>query len=80
MKKLIFIATVALLAGGCGNMDIFDYHYWTFDKALVKMGSEWVEVDVKGWYDYENSDMVAVETKAQVFVTHSANVVLIKNK
>jgi len=48
--------------------------------ALVKVGGEWKEVPVKGWHDYDNSDMVAVETDDQVLVTHSCNVVLIKNK
>lgn len=76
---LIVAAASLMLISGCGNMDIVDWH-WTFDKALVKFGSEWREVDVKNWHDYDNSDMVAVETEDQVLVTHSCNVVLIKNK
>ncbi len=84
MKKIIAITAVLVLAAfafiyGCGNMDIVDWH-WTFDKALVKVGSEWKTLDIKNWHDYDNSDMIAVETEDQVLVTHSCNVVLIKNK
>jgi len=77
MKYIVAIAL--MLLAGCGNMDFIDWH-WTFDKALIKMGDKWQEVEVKNWHDYNRSDMVAVETKTQVFVTHSVNVVLIKNK
>jgi len=63
------------LAGGCGNM----YPADSFDKALVKLGGEWKEMPVKKAY-HDSCDMVAVETDDQVLVTHSCNVVLIKNK
>ena len=37
-------------------------------------------VRVTGWHDFEKSDMIQVETKDAVYCTHSANVILIKNK
>lgn len=77
MRYLIAIP-FALLCG-CGNMDLIDWH-WTFDKAIIKIGNESQVVDVTAWHDYDDSDMIAIETRTQVFVTHSANVVLIKNK
>ena len=84
MKNLIIkstlIAALCLSIAGCGNMDIFDYH-WTFDEALVKCpDGSFRKVHVKRWHDFDNSDMVAVETETQVFCTHSCNIVLIKNK
>lgn len=81
MKKLIagMVLAVAALTAGCGNMDVMDYH-WTFNRAYIKLRGEWTEVKVKSWHDYDGSDMVAVETEAQVFVTHSRNVVLVKDK
>ena len=81
MKKIIMaigIASTAFICG-CGNMDILDYH-WSFQRAYIKVGGEWRTVKVKAWHDYEYSDMIAVETDTQVFVTHSANVVLVKDK
>lgn len=81
MARLIagIMLVTTLFTAGCGNMDILDYH-WTFNRAYVKMNGQWVEVEVKGWHDYDNSDMIAVETKDQVLVTHSCNVVLVKDK
>ena len=77
---IAFLAASACLVGGCGNMDILDYH-WTFNRALVRSeDGGWREIKLKSWHDYENSDMIAVETDTQVFVTHSANVILIKDK
>ena len=81
MKKTIAIALASamMLLSGCGNMDFVDWH-WTFNKAHIKIDGKWQEVEVKRWHDYDNSDMVAVETEKQVFVTHSMNVVFIKDK
>ena len=82
MKKLMTIALIASMAiiSGCGNMDIIDWH-WRFDKARIKVNdNEWQEVKIKNWHDYDNSDMIAIETDTQVFVTHSVNVILIKTK
>ena len=82
MKKIMIIAAIglSLFVAGCGNMDIVDWH-WTFDRAKIRVdGDKWEEVKVKNWHDYDGSDMIAVETDTQVFVTHSMNVILIKNK
>lgn len=82
MKK-IGIAAVALaiaFVNGCGNMDIVDWH-WTFDRARIKVGEgKWEEFPITRWHDYGGSDMIAIETKDRVCVTHSANVILIKTK
>lgn len=82
MKNTIAIAfaSIMMFVSGCGNMDIIDWH-WRFDKALIKMDdNKWSEFKIQKWHDYDNSDMIAVETDTQVFVTHSMNVILIKTK
>lgn len=82
MKKIMMIAAfgLSLFVGGCGNMDIMDWH-WTFDRARIRVdGDKWEEVQIKRWHDYDNSDMIAIETESRVYVTHSVNVILIKNK
>lgn len=85
MKKMkIVISTVIvatlLLLSGCGNMDFVDWH-WTFNKARIRLNdNKWEEVKVKRWHDYDNSDMIAIETPHAVYVTHSVNVILIKEK
>lgn len=82
MKRYILLTMIglSLLFNGCGNMDIVDWH-WTFNKARIKVNdNKWEEVNVKSWHDYDGSDMIAIETKDRVYVTHSMNVVLIKEK
>lgn len=82
MKKItaIAFASIMMFVSGCGNMDIMDWH-WRFDKALIKMSDDkWHEIKVQRWHDYEKSDMIAVETDDNVYVTHSMNVILIKIK
>lgn len=82
MKKYIILAMIglSLLFNGCENMDIVDWH-WTFNKARIKVDDgKWEEVNVKSWHDYDGSDMIAIETKDRVYVTHSMNIVLIKEK
>ena len=78
---IVFILVgILMLLTGCGNMNIIDWH-WTFDEAIVKMPDGKCEkIKLVGWHDFEKSDMIQIETEEQVFCTHSANVILIKNK
>ena len=79
MNKVILILACAGIAG-CGNMDVIDYH-WTFTKALVKLpDGSCLEYNVKSWHDFDNSDMIQIETEKIVICTHSANVLLFKIK
>ena len=79
-RMAIAALTLSALLQGCGNMSLLDTH-WTFDEAIIKSpdGST-ISVKVKSWHDFENSDMVQVETPDRVYCTHSCNVILIKNK
>ena len=81
MRNTIAITMlIALLGGGCGNMDIIDVH-WTFDEAIVKCPDGKIEkVKIVSWHDFASSDMIQIETERQVICTHSCNVILIKNK
>lgn len=81
MKKLVMALLLASagLISGCGNMDVMDWH-WTFHRAYVRTADGWKSVKVKNWHDYDGSDMIAVETDTNVYVTHSCNVVLVKDK
>ncbi|MBR6733624.1 MAG: hypothetical protein IKL96_04415 [Kiritimatiellae bacterium] len=79
MRTVLAIA-LALTLSGCGNMSLFDLH-WTFKKALVRMPDGTCrEYEIEAWHDFENSDMIQIETKHEVICTHSVNVLLIKSK
>ena len=78
---VLFVALVAICSiNGCGNMDFVDWH-WTFDTAIIKCpDGNCTTVKVKSWHDFDNSDMVQIETENNVYCTHSANIILIKTK
>ncbi len=73
---LLFIVIMFIL-DSCGyNKQIIDLNY-KFDKAYIENIGE---IEIKNWNDYENSDMVQViANDGTVYLTHSSNVILIKN-
>lgn len=85
MKKFIIAAILSVfLLTGCSeyyNVTLIDTTY-KFDKAIITISNEQtIEVSVKSWLDFENSDTVQiVATDGTVYLTHYTNVVLIKEK
>ena len=85
MKRIkAFLAVVIIVSlttlTAC-NVDMVDTNY-SFDTAYIQMGDGTVnKVSVKKWRDYENSDTVQViADDGTVYLTHYANVVLVKEK
>lgn len=79
MKKFIITSILsALLLTSC-NQQIFDTTY-KFNKAIIKISEEkTIEVTVKTWGDYENSDTIQItDINGKVYLTHYSNVILIK--
>ncbi len=79
--KYVLIAALAiailLTLAGC-NMGLVDTKL-KFDRAVISMpDGTVVSGEVDTWWDYENSDMVQVKIDGTVYLTHSCNVVLIK--
>lgn len=76
MKKIIMmiILVLAVLSlTSCGNRQLFDTT-WVFTKAVCKMPDGTVEeFPIKSWKDYEDSDMIQIETSYHSFLTHSSN-------
>ena len=81
-KKIISLVLAFLVIGGScyawGNYDNWDT-VWTFTKAWVNDFEKGrIEVKVKQWRDFEESDMLQVTAEdGTVYLTHSTNVVLI---
>lgn len=70
---------VSLTCVGC-NKNILDTSY-TFEKAIVYIGGEWREVEVKKWTDFDDGDQIQIETKdGYVYLVHSCNITLIHKK
>lgn len=82
IKKIIAVICCSLClfaAVGC-NQTVFDTEY-TFEKAVVCIGGEWQEVEIKKWTDYADGDQIQIETKdGYVYLVHSNNITLIHKK
>lgn len=80
MKKFIVMTLLLVMAltllSSC-NYQMLDTNY-TFDRAIIEIGGQAIEVEVKAWRDYENSDQVQiVATDGTVYLTHTSRCVLI---
>ena len=84
-KKIVLLALVLIAAvfilSSCGNRQVGIDTNQSFNKAYIKLGNEWITVDVKGWRDFDNGDEVqVVTTDGSVYLTHYCNMVLVNTK
>lgn len=83
-KKLLVLLSVlsvgfACLASSC-NKQLIDLDL-KFTKAYVKIGDEWVDLNVKTWTDYEDGEQIQLTLgDGTVMLVHSANCILYKGK
>ena len=80
-KKIITAVLTAIIAlqcvsmAGC-NKQIFDLNY-EFKNAYVKIGDEWVDLEIKTWTDYEDGEQIQlILMDGTVLVVHSENCIL----
>lgn len=84
MKKnlVIIIALMLMITAlvACGNKQLFDTTY-RFDYAIISLPSgEIIEGEIDSWTDYEDGDQIQVKINGDIYLVHSSNVVLIKEK
>lgn len=77
-KKLILIVAVlsSLLLSGCGNKQIIDTT-WKFNKAIIIIGEEKIEVNVESWKDYDDTTVQIKDKNGNKYLTDIKNVLLI---
>jgi len=76
LLTLMIAALIAMIFTGC-NKQIIDTSY-TFDKAILYVGGEWITIDVDSWTDYEDGDQIQVkDTDGNTYLVHSTNITLI---
>ena len=79
MKKfiVIFLAIIVILTMTACNMQVIDTT-WSYEKAIIFLpdGST-IEGAVESWKDFDGSDMIQVKIDGEMYLTHSANVILI---
>lgn len=81
---IIVVVAVASLFGfaftSCTNKQLIDTTY-KFEKAVIYIGGEWRTVEVDSWKDFEDGDQLQIKDKdGNVYLVHSSNVTLIKEK
>ena len=83
MKKQIGVMLATLSASvvmACSlsscNKQIIDWNY-NFDRAYVKIGEEWQDLDIRTWTDYDDGEQIQLTLEdGTVLLVHSANCVL----
>ena len=79
MKKKLLILSLLLsstLLIGC-NKQILDTT-WKFDKAIIVIGDEQIEVDIDSWTDYDDTTVQIKSKDGKVYLTDIKNVLMIK--
>lgn len=75
-KKLILIVVILTsLLTGC-NKQIIDTT-WKFNKAIIIIGEEKIEVDVDSWKDYDDTTVQIKDKNGIKYLTDIKNVILI---
>lgn len=79
LSGVALIVCFVMCLVGC-NKSVFDTEY-SFERAIVYIGGEWKEVEVKKWTDFDDGDQIQIETKdGYVYLVHSTNITLIHKK
>lgn len=80
MRKIIISAiaiAIIFMFNSC-NKTIVDTTY-TFDKAIINLGEEYITINVKSWTDYQDGDQIQVTADdGTTYLVHSSNIALIK--
>lgn len=79
MKKKLLIFSLLLsstLLIGC-NKQILDTT-WKFNKALIVIGDEQIEVDIDSWKDFDDTTVQIKSKDGKVYLTDIKNILMIK--
>ena len=77
IMALVVMLTAMAVFKSC-NQGIVDLHL-KFERAIIKLpNGDVLDMKIRKWYDYQNSDQIQVVTKdGEVYLVHSANIALI---
>ena len=73
---LLTILSCSMLCGcnGC-NRQLFDTTY-NYNKAYVKIGEEWVDLEIRSWADYEGEQLQIKLKDGSILLVSSYNCIL----
>lgn len=70
----IILVSTSLLMVGC-NKQLIDTS-WKFDKAIILIGDEKIEVEVETWTDYDDTTIQIKSKDGKVYLTDIKNVLM----
>ena len=79
---LALAVVVSLALTGCSsnigyNKQVADLNY-KFTRAIIRFADGDMEIEIRSWCDYDDSDMVQVTaTDGTIYYTHGSNIILI---
>lgn len=83
MAIVLSIATLCSFnvgAWGFSNKQYYDFNNH-FNKAIINIGNETIEVEVKYWTDYEDGEQLQIiDSNGTVYLTSSFNCTLINDE
>lgn len=71
------IALVLLVLTGC-NKQVIDLDY-TYDRAICKVGSEYITIDIDKWNDYDGEQIQIKAKDGYTYLVSSINCTLIRD-
>lgn len=71
---ILLIVAMAVMFTAC-NKEVFDVKY-KFTNAYVKVGEDWIDVEVKTWTDFECEQIQITLKDGTVLVVNSMNCIL----
>ncbi|MBE6674242.1 MAG: hypothetical protein E7596_03945 [Ruminococcaceae bacterium] len=71
----IVLLGILVFLVACGNYDFIDTNY-TFSKAYVKIGDQWMDLEIKSWTDYEGEQIQLTLADGTVMLVNSVNCIL----
>lgn len=76
IKFLVLTIILVFLVGLCAcNYQYIDLNL-KFTNAYVKIGEQWIDLEIKTWRDYEGEQIQLTLKDDTVLIVHSANCVL----
>ena len=77
---LMIVSLMSMICLSSCNKTIVDTTY-TFDKAIIHLGEEYITIKVKSWTYYQDGDQIQVTADdGTIYLVHSSNITLIKEK
>lgn len=82
LKLILWIIAIIVALGivcsltGC-NRQMIDLDY-TFNYAIINLGGEYKEIEIKSWRGYEGEQLQIKDKEGNVYLTSSYNCTLIK--